>query len=452
MPFDDAPSQDARIKASATPARARRPHVVVVGAGFGGLAAAAALARSPVDVTLIDRRNHHLFQPLLYQVATAGLAPTQIASPIRSVVRGADNTRVVLGEVTGIDPAAKTLMLGARSVAFDYLILATGATHAYFGHDEWAPFAPGLKTLDDAIDIRRRVLTAFEAAETACDPVERKRLLTFVIVGGGPTGVELAGAIAELARKALTTDFRAIRGEMARVLLVEAADRLLLAFDPPLSAYAKRAVQKLGVEVSLGKAVTLVDQDGVMIGDQRVEAANVIWAAGVRASSAGAWLGADLDRAGRVNVEPDLTIKGSPQIFVVGDLARHASAEGRLTPGVAPAAKQEGVYAVKAILADIAGQARPAPFRYADFGALATVGRAAAAVQLGRWRITGFAAWLFWCVAHIYFLVGFRNRIQVGLDWLWAYLTFERGSRLITGENRTALNAHLAGKCDCPTL
>ena len=450
MPFDETPAD--QVKVAGVQQLGHRPRVVIVGAGFGGLAAAAALAKAPVDVTLIDRRNHHLFQPLLYQVATAGLAPTQIASPIRSVVRGQDNTRVVLAEVTGIDAPGQSLRLGGREVGFDYLILATGATHAYFGHDEWAPFAPGLKTLDDAIDIRRRVLTAFEAAETACDPDERRRLLTFVIVGGGPTGVELAGAIAELARKALATDFRAIRQEMARVLLVEATDRLLLAFDPRLSAYARAAVEKLGVEVSLGRAVTQVDAEGVVVGDERIGAANVVWAAGVRASSAGAWLGADLDRAGRVSVEPDLTVKGAPNVFVIGDLARHVGADGKPTPGVAPAAKQEGVYAAKAIAADIAGRPRPAPFRYADFGSLATVGRAAAAVQIGRWRITGFAAWLFWCVAHIYFLVGFRNRIQVGLDWLWAYLTFERGSRLITGESRGALNAHLAGKCDCPTL
>ncbi|HWA62293.1 MAG TPA: NAD(P)/FAD-dependent oxidoreductase [Caulobacteraceae bacterium] len=446
MPFDLGKRE--QTVSSAT----RRPHVVIVGAGFGGLSAARALAKAPVDVTLIDRRNHHLFQPLLYQVATAGLAPTQIASPIRHVLRHQANTRVVLAEVGGVDVARRTVTTGGRRTAFDYLILATGATHAYFGHDEWAADAPGLKSLEDAIAIRRKVLTAFEAAETACDPAERRRLLTFVVIGGGPTGVEMAGAIAELARRALASDFRAIRTEMARVLLVEAGERLLPTFEPPLSAYARRAVERLGVEVSLGRAVTDVDGTGVRLGDEPIDAATIVWAAGVRASPLGAALGGELDRAGRVSVEPDLTLKGAPHVFVVGDLARHVGAGGKPTPGLAPAAKQEGAYAAKVVLADLAGRPRPAPFRYADVGSLATVGRAAAAVQLGHVRLTGLPAWLFWCIAHIYFLVGFRNRIQVGLDWLWSYLTFERGSRLITGESQGALNAHLAGECDCPTL
>jgi len=436
------------------PAATRRPHVIIVGAGFGGLSAAKALGHSHVDVTVIDRRNHHLFQPLLYQVATAGLAPAQIASPIRSIVRDQANTRVILAEVTGVDLAAKTVTTGGRKTAFDYLILATGATHAYFGHDAWADHAPGLKTLDDAVDLRRRVLTAFEAAETACGEAERRRLLTFAIVGAGPTGVELACAIAELARRALTRDFRAIRTAMARVLLIEAGPRVLPTFDAPLSAYAARALAKLGVEVRTGAAVTEVTHDGVSIGEEVIPAANVIWAAGVGASPVGGWLGVARDRAGRVEVSPDLSVPGAPNVFVIGDLAHLVDASGRPVPGVAPAAKQEGQYVAGLIKADIAGADRDGPFRYADFGSLATVGRQAAVVQLGRFRLQGFVAWVFWSLAHIYFLIGFKNRIQVALDWIWAYLTFERGSRLITGEDaaKGAITAHLAGTCDCPTL
>jgi NADH dehydrogenase len=438
----------------ASEAPPRRPHVVIVGAGFGGLSAAKALGHANVDVTLIDRRNHHLFQPLLYQVATAGLAPTQIASPIRSIVRGQPNTRVVLAEVTGVDLQAKTVTTGVRQTPFDYLVLATGATHAYFGHDDWADAAPGLKTLDDATDIRRRVLTAFEAAETACDAAERDRLLTFVVVGGGPTGVELAGAIAELARRALACDFRAIRKVKARVLLVEAGERVLPTFDRRLSAYARRALGHLGVEVRTGLAVSAVDADGVAIGANRIAAANVIWAAGVQASAAGEWLGVERDRAGRVMVGADLSIPGHPAAFVIGDLARLVDAGGKAVPGVAPAAKQQGEYVAGLIKADIAGANRAGPFRYRDFGSLATIGRQAAVVQYRGLRIRGLAAWLFWSIAHVYFLIGFRNRLQVTLDWLWAYLTFERGSRLITGEDQAGavVNGHLAGQCACPSL
>jgi len=432
----------------------RRPHVIIIGAGFGGLAAAKALAKAPVDVTLIDRRNHHLFQPLLYQVATAGLTPSQIASPVRGIVRGQENARVVLAEVDEIDVAAREVVTGARRTRFDYLIVAAGASHAYFGRDEWARHAPGLKSLEDALALRARVLTALEAAETACDPAERARLLTFAVVGGGPTGVELAGAIAELTGRALASDFRAIRGVKPRVLLIEAGERLLPTFHPSLSAYARRALEKLGVEVSLGVAVEDVDAAGVRLGSEHVAAANTIWAAGVRAAALGRFLGAETDRAGRIPVAPDLSLPHAPDVFVIGDLARVEQEGGRLVPGVAPAAKQEGAYVARVIAAAAQGRPRPAPFRYRDFGSLATIGRRAAVVELGRVRLTGLIAWLFWCVAHVYFLIGFRNRLQVVLDWVWAYLTFERGARLITGDDQAAgaRTAHLAGACACPTL
>ncbi|HZZ90878.1 MAG TPA: NAD(P)/FAD-dependent oxidoreductase [Caulobacteraceae bacterium] len=439
---------------TAANAEPRRPQVVIVGAGFGGLSAAKALANAPVDVTVIDRRNHHLFQPLLYQVATAGLAPTQIASPIRTILRGQSNARVVLAEVTGVDVARKQIASGGRTTPFDYLVLATGATHAYFGHDDWAEHAPGLKSLEDALTLRRRILTAFEAAETACDPAERRRLLTFVVVGAGPTGVELAGAIAELARMSIATDFRAIRQSMARVLLVEAGPRVLSTFDPALSAYAMRALERLGVDVRVGAAVTALDGRGANLGDERIEAANVFWAAGVRASSAGGWLGAQLDRAGRVLVRPDLSVEGAPDVFVVGDLASLKDAAGRPVPGVAPAAKQQGEYVGRLIDGRVAGRGARPPFRYHDAGSLATIGRQAAVVHIGRFKLTGPLAWLFWSAAHIWFLIGFRNRLAVAIDWAWSYLTFERGARLITGDDVAGkpLNSHLAGDCRCGSL
>jgi NADH dehydrogenase len=432
----------------------RRRHVIIIGAGFGGLSAAKALAKAPVDVTLIDRRNHHLFQPLLYQVATAGLTPSQIAGPIRAIVRGQDNVRVVLAEVDEIDLSAREVVTGGRRTAFDYLIVAAGASHAYFGHDEWARYAPGLKSLEDALSLRARVLTALEAAETACDPDERMRLLTFVVVGGGPTGVEMAGAIAELTGRALACDFRAIRGAKPRVLLVEAGERLLPVFHPSLSAYAKRALEKLGVEVRLGAAVEHVDADGVLLGGERVAAANTIWAAGVRAAPIGRFLSREADRAGRIPVSTDLSLPHAPEVFVIGDLGKAQQANGQPVPGVAPAAKQQGAYVARVITAAVTGRRKPPPFRYRDFGSLATIGRRAAVVEIGKVRLTGFVAWLFWCVAHVYFLIGFRNRLQVTLDWIWAYLTFERGSRLITGDDQAAgaRTAHLAGACACPTL
>ncbi|MDQ0464574.1 NADH dehydrogenase [Caulobacter ginsengisoli] len=411
-----------------------RPRVVIVGAGFGGLALAKGLADAPCDVTLIDRRNHHLFQPLLYQVATAGLAPTQIASPIRSVVRGQANTRVILGEVAGVDRARRQVKLSDRVIPYDILVLATGATHAYFGHDDWEAFAPGLKTLEDAIDVRRRVLLAFERAELTDDAAERERLLTFVIIGAGPTGVELAGAIAELARRAISCDFRVIQGAMARVYLVEAGPRVLTAFPPHLSAYAARALEKLGVTVATGRAVTACDALGVELdGKSRIEARTLVWAAGVRASPAATWLEAERDRAGRAMVGADLSVAGAPDIFVIGDAA-HAQADGKPLPGVAPVAKQQGEYLARLIKARLADRPAPGPFRYKDYGNLATVGRQAAVVAIGKASLKGFIAWLFWGAAHVYFLIGFRNRIAVTLDWLWAYITFDRGSRLITGD------------------
>ncbi|WP_068876578.1 MULTISPECIES: NAD(P)/FAD-dependent oxidoreductase [unclassified Phenylobacterium] len=408
-----------------------RQKVVIVGAGFGGLAAVHALAKTDADVTLIDRRNHHLFQPLLYQVATAGLAPTQIASPIRMILRRLPNLHIELDEVSGVDLDARCVLLGSRRIAYDQLIVATGATHAYFGRDDWAAHAPGLKSLEDALGLRRRVLLALESAELDLDAETRQRLLTFVVVGGGPTGVELAGAIAELTRRALACDFRRIRGQRARILLIDGGPRVLATFCPSLSAYAKAALEKLGVELMLGRPVGHCDEGGVGVGDLRIDAANVIWAAGVQASPAGRWLGAETDRAGRVFVEKDLTLPGRPEVFVIGDCASIRDSTGAPVPGVAPAAKQAGVYAARLIAARIAGGPAPGPFRYANAGSLATIGRQAAVADLGRIKLTGFPAWLFWCAAHVWFLIGFRNRLQVVLDWIWSYLTFERGARLV---------------------
>lgn len=411
-----------------------RPRVVIVGCGFGGLSAAKALGRAEVDITLIDRRNYHLFQPLLYQVATAGLSPAEIAQPIRAIVRDQANTSVLLGRVTGVDTAARQVILDDRRVAYDYLILATGARHAYFGHDEWEPVAPGLKKIEDAIDIRRRILLAFERGEMAADEAERRRLLTFVIVGGGPTGVELAGAIIELAHRALATDFRSIDSREARVVLVEAGPRLLPSFPEALSAKAKTAIETLGVEVRLGTPVTECDPDGVMIGAERLDARTILWAAGVAASPAAKWIGAEKDKAGRIKVNPDLSVPGHPRIFAIGDTALALTKDGKPVPGIAPAAKQQGVYVGGLIKAQLAGKAAPAPFRYRDFGNLATIGRKAAVIDFGWVWMSGFFAWVLWSIAHIYFLIGFRNRLIVAMNWLWAYITFQRGSRLITGD------------------
>jgi len=407
-----------------------RKQVVIVGAGFGGLSAAKALAGSAFDVTVIDQHNYHLFQPLLYQVATAGLSPADIASPIRGILAGAPNVSVILGRVSGIDTVLREVIADGRRVPYDTLILATGAQHAYFGHGDWAAHAPGLKTIDDATYIRRRILLAFEKTET--DPAERARLLNFVIVGGGPTGVEMAGAIAELANRALAKDFRAIDPRSARIILVEAAPRLLTPFDPPLSDAARKSLEQLGVEVRTGAPVTALDEAGVSIGSERIETRTVVWAAGVMASPAGQWLGAETDRAGRVKVAPDLSVPGHRDVFVIGDTAALNDANGYPLPGVAPVAKQQGQYLAKLLLARQAGKTLP-PFRYRDYGILATIGRKRAVIQMGRFKLTGFLAWVLWSVAHIYFLIGFRNRFVVALNWLWNYVTFQRGTRLITG-------------------
>ena len=409
------------------------PKVVIIGAGFGGLSAAKALANAPVHVTVIDRRNHHLFQPLLYQVATAGLAPTQIATPIRAILRKQRNADVMLGEVDGVDPQRKEVRLGERRVRFDYLIVATGARHAYFGQDSWEAFAPGLKTLEDATEQRKRILLAFERAEFESNPKERARLTTFVVIGGGPTGVETAGAIAELAKKALARDYRQINPQCARIVLIEAAPRLLGAFPEDLSEHARCALAKLGVEVRLGKAVKAIDAGGVTLDGERIDSACVMWAAGVQSSPAAKWLNAKSDRAGRVLVEPDLRAPGRDDVFVIGDCAGVADTDGGSWPGVAPVAKQQGAYVAKAIRAALRGRSVQ-PFRYRDFGNLATVGRKTAIADFSGFHLRGFIGWFVWSAAHVYFLIGFRNRIAVTLDWIWSYLTFERGARLITGE------------------
>jgi NADH:quinone reductase (non-electrogenic) len=417
---------------SSPPTEAARPRVVIVGAGFGGLWAAKTLAKAPVDVTVIDQHNYHLFQPLLYQVATAALSPADIAAPIRSVLARQANATVILAEVSAVDVQSRQVSAEDRRVPYDFLILATGARHAYFGHDDWAHYAPGLKRIDDATAIRRRILLAFEKAETESDPGRRRTLLNFIVVGGGPTGVEMAGAIAELARKALKSDFRTIDPRSARIILVEAAPRVLTPFDERLSEAARKSLEQLGVEVRLGAAVTAVDAEGIAIGDERIAAATIIWAAGVVASPAGLWLGAKTDSAGRVEVLPDLSVSGHPEIFVIGDAALATSRDGAPLPGIAPVAKQQGAYVAHLIVDRLNGRAAP-PFRYRDFGILATIGRKHAVVQMGRLRLSGLFAWLLWCFAHIYFLIGFRNRLIVVLNWAWNYFTFQRGTRLITG-------------------
>ena len=410
-----------------------RPRVVIVGAGFGGLAAAHALRNAAVDVTVVDKRNYHLFQPLLYQVATAGLSPAQIASPIRGILRRQRNATVVMAKVTGVDKAGKAVIAGDRRIPYDYLIVATGARHAYFGHDEWEPFAPGLKKIEDATDIRRRILVAFEKAETETDPAERARLLTFMIIGGGPTGVEIAGAVAELANKALAADFRNIDPRQARIILAEAGPRILATFPENLSAAAERALVRLGAEVRKGTAVTACAEDHVMIGAERIETRTVIWAAGVAASPAAKWLGAEKDRAGRVAVADDLSLPGFPEIFVIGDTAAMKDPAGKPVPGIAPAAKQAGKHVAATIKARLNGRGGPGAFRYGHIGNLATIGRKSAVVDFGWLRLRGHPAWWLWGAAHIFFLIGFRNRLTVMLDWFWSYLTFQRGSRLITG-------------------
>lgn len=417
------------------PAAAARPHVVIVGAGFGGLSAAQALGNSAVDVVLIDRGNYHLFQPLLYQVATAGLSPADIAAPIRGIVGRYDNITVLLGEVVSVDTAQRIVHMGDRPIAYDYLILATGARHAYFGHDEWERFAPGLKRIEDATEIRRRILLAFEQAECEAHEDERRRLMNFIVVGGGPTGVEMAGAMAELARRALARDFRHIDPRAARIILIEAGPHVLPTFPETLSRNAERQLERLGVEVRTGAPVTAVDAGGVVAGGERIDARTVIWAAGVAASPAAAWIGADHDRAGRIKVNPDLSVPGHPEVFAIGDTALSLAPDGKPLPGVAPVAKQQGYYVARLIKTRLKGE-ETRGFRYRNYGNLATIGRKAAVADFGRIRLHGLIAWLIWTVAHIYYLIGFRNRLMVAIDWLWAYFTFQRGARLITGRDQ----------------
>ena len=415
--------------------------VLIIGAGFGGLTAARELARAPADITIVDRRNFHLFQPLLYQVATAGLNPSDIAWPIRSVLRDQANARVLLGEVTGIDTGTREAILDdGRRLACDWLIVATGATHNYFGHDDWAAVAPGLKRVDDATLIRRRILVAFERAENTVDEAQRKRLMTFAIVGAGATGVELAGAIAELAKKALASDFRSIDPRAARIVLIEGGDRVLPVFAPPLSAYALRALERMGVEVWLKRQVTACDGNGLVASGERLECATILWAAGVAASPAARWLGAANDRAGRVKVEPDLSVPGHDRIFVIGDTAAVAH-EGGSVPGIAPAAKQEGAYVASVITAAVSGRDKPGAFRYRHDGNLATIGRNAAVIDFGKVQLKGFVAWLIWAVVHVYFLIGNRHRLLVALQWMYSYVTFGRGARLIVGSDTTTQRA-----------
>jgi NADH dehydrogenase len=409
-----------------------RPRIVIVGAGFGALSAAKALSRMRAEVIVIDRNNYHLFQPLLYQVATAGLSPADIASPIRSILRGQENTSVMLAKVTGVNVEGRRVLTGKDEVPYDFLVLATGARHDYFGHDEWEQHAQGIKKIEDATALRRKILIAFEKAEIERDPAERRRLLNFVIVGGGPTGVEIAGAIAELARKALARDFRTIDPRQARIILVHAGTRLLPSFDERLSEAARRSLEMLGVEVELDAAVTDCDALGVSVGTVRIGSRTVIWAAGVCASQPAKWLESDKDRFGRVKTLPDLTVPGYPEIFAIGDTAHVAGRGGDPLPGTAAVAKQQGAYVARAIAARLEGRDPPA-FAYRDLGAMATIGRKRAIAELGKLRLSGALAWLLWSVAHIYFLIGFRNRLAVVLNWGWNYVTFHRGTRLITG-------------------
>lgn len=425
---------DLRYKGGEMPEKsARRAHVVIVGAGFGGLAAAKRLAGQPVDVTLIDQRNFHLFQPLLYQVATAALSPADVAWPIRSIFAKHRNIRVMLGKVEGIDLEKREVRSDRFSLNYDHLILATGSYHSYFGRDDWAMHAPGLKRIIDATEIRKRILLAFELAEVGMSEEERRRQLTFVIVGGGPTGVEMAGAIAELARFTLARDFRNIDPGSARVILVEAADCLLRAFPEKLSAYAKRELEHLGVEVLLNQRVEVRGDEGALVGDMLIPSATVIWAAGVAVPHLKNWLPVEADRTGRIAVGPDLSLPGYPEVFVIGDAAAITWKDNLTVPGLAPAAKQGGRYVADTIRAAALGRDKPPPFRYRHQGNLATIGRHAAIADFGRVRLTGGLAWFFWGIAHIYFLIGVRAPLLVAAQWFWAYLTFGRGARLITG-------------------
>jgi NADH:ubiquinone reductase (H+-translocating) len=417
-----------------------QPHrVVIVGAGFGGLETTFRLAGAGVEITIIDRRNHHLFQPLLYQVATASLATSEIAWPIRYLLRDRPDVTTLFATVSGIDTAARRVLFDdGGSIAYDTLVLATGARHAYFGHDEWEPFAPGLKTLEDATTLRRRILVAFERAERETDPARRAALLTFVIIGAGPTGVELAGTIAELAQHTLPPDFRRIDTRKARVVLIEAGPRVLAGFADDLSVYAQSSLESIDVEVALGEAVTECSADGVVYGGKKLEAKTIIWAAGVRASPAAEWLSAPSDRAGRLQVEPDLTVPGHPEIFAIGDTITISAWNGQPVPGIAPAAKQQGKYVADVIKARLAGE-KSDPFRYQHAGSLAQIGKRLAVIDFGRIKLRGTIAWWIWGIAHIYFLIGLRHRLSVALSWLWIYVRDQRTARLITqGSSKVA--------------
>ncbi len=409
------------------------PRVVIVGAGFGGLVAARALARYPVRITLIDRQNFHTFQPLLYQVATAGLSPGEIAAPIRWILRNRRNIEVLMAEVQDFDLARKVVKLPDSEVSYDYLVVASGASHAYFGHDEWEPFAPGLKTIEDALEIRRRVLLAFELAERQANAEKEQVQLNFVVVGGGPTGVELAGTLAEIARRALTNEFRTIDPRKTRIVLVEGGPRILPAYPDDLSRSAEEQLKRLGVEVHTSAMVTNVTPGAVHMGETQLPAAVILWAAGVAASPLGKKLGAPVDRAGRVAVNPDLSLPGHPEVFVIGDLATLKDKNGKPLPGIAPVAMQEGKTAAHNIGAELRGEPRK-NFHYFNKGNLATIGRAAAVAEFGKIHISGFVAWLAWLFVHVFFLIGFRNRIIVLVQWAWSYFTYERGARLITGD------------------
>jgi NADH dehydrogenase len=409
----------------------QRPKVVIVGAGFGGIQAAVALSRVDVDVIVLDRQNHHCFQPLLYQVATAALSPAEIAWPIRHMLRRQRNATVFMADVKGVDLAGRSVETSAGPMSYDYLVIATGATHSYFGHDDWAEFAPGLKRIEDATRIRRSILLAFERAELAGNDADRQCLLTFVIVGGGATGVEMAGAIAEIARQTLANDFRRIDPRTSRIILLEAGPRIIPTLPEDLSRYAERALTRMGVDVRTSTRVISCDAGGVDVDHGRIDTSTIIWAAGVVASPAASWLGAAHDRAGRVLVRPDLSVPDHPEVFVIGDAAVIHGDDGEPVPGVAPAAKQMGHYVGRLIAARLAGESLPA-FRYRNLGELATIGRRAAVVKFGRVHLKGFIGWLFWSCAHIYFLIGVRNRFIVAFTWLWDYLTFQRGARLIT--------------------
>jgi NADH dehydrogenase len=409
------------------------PRVVIVGGGFGGLYAARALARAPVRVTVLDRRNHHVFQPLLYQVATAALSPGDIASPIRFILRRQKNTEVLLEEVTSVDTPNRRVLLAGRELPYDFLIVAAGATHAYFGNDDWEPLAPGLKTLEDALVIRRRILLAFERAELETDEARRRALLTFVVIGGGPTGVEMAGALAEISRQSLARNFRHFDPRSARILLIEAGLAVLATFPPPLREAARRDLVRLGVEVRTGQPVTDVRPGAVDVGGETIPAETVIWAAGVAASGLGATIGAPLDRAGRVLVEKDLTVPGHPEVFVIGDLASLKNQEGRPLPGVAQVAIQMGEHAAANIIRTLGNQPH-APFEYHDLGNMATIGRASAVADFGWLRLKGLLGWISWAFVHIFNLIGFRNRLVVFVEWAWAYFSYQRSVRLITGE------------------